>query len=426
MEYGLIGKTLKHSFSKEIHTSFNKYKYELVELPEDELSTFLKHRCFKGINVTIPYKEKVIPYLDYVSPEASLIGAVNTIVNIHSKLYGYNTDYTGFSCLLKHVNCDIKDKTVAILGTGGTSLTTKAVCKDLNAKKIYRISRRKKDDSKDILSYEELDNIKLDIDVIINATPCGMYPNNDEINHFIDISSFLNVEDIIDVVYNPLRTNLVLDGMKENICSIGGLYMLISQAVASKCLFLNESFDEQSIQSLSNEYYKHLFKIKENIVLIGMPSSGKSTLGAGLAKRINRTFYDSDYEIERETNDKIFHIIQTKGISYFRELERNTIARLSKLTGCVIATGGGTILDNTNVQSLKQNGKLYFLNRSLEFLSPTNTRPLSSSFESLAQLYNTRLPIYDAVCDCMLDGDLKIDELEQIIMEDLDDETNGD
>jgi shikimate dehydrogenase len=406
MEYGLIGEKLGHSFSKIIHEMIADYTYELKEIKKDDFDLFMKSRDFKCINVTIPYKKDVIPYLDFISEEAKKIGAVNTIINKNGKLYGYNTDYYGLKLLIQKQNIDLSDKTVLVLGTGGTSLTTKAVLKDLGARKILQASRKKEEC---YISYSEI--YDYDINYIVNTTPIGMYPNND--GKLIDIKRFKNLSGLVDVIYNPLNTNLVLDGKKLGIKANGGLYMLIAQAVYAIKLFK----DVEISDSVIDDVYHKLLMEKQNIVFIGMPSSGKTTIGKIISKRLNKEFFDSDDEIEKKINTNIFDYIRSNGEESFRKVEADVIKDLSKKNGCVISTGGGVILNENNINNLKQNGIIIFIDRNLELLTPTNDRPLTSTMDALKKKYDERIDLYEKYKDIKVKNNKTIDEVIESILE---------
>ena len=400
MEYGLIGEKLGHSFSKIIHEMIADYKYELKEIAKDDLDSFMKNKDFKCINVTIPYKTKVLPYLDFISDEAKKIGCVNTIVNKDGKLYGYNTDYYGLKLLIQKQNINLTDKNVLILGTGGTSLTAKAVLKDLNVKNIYQASRKNIDG---LISYDEIYNY--DINYIINTTPVGMYPNN--LDKLIDINKFKSIYGIVDVIYNPLNTNLVLDGKKKGIPSDGGLYMLIAQAVYAIKLFKNIEIDDSKI----DEVYNTLIKQKQNIVLIGMPSCGKTTIGKILEKRLNKALYDSDKLIEDIIKTDISSFIKSNGESNFRNIESSVVENLSKQNGIIISTGGGVILRESNINNLKQNGIIVFVDRPLDKLTPTSSRPLTSDIESLKKKYSERIDLYNKYASIKVINNKTLDDV---------------
>ena len=396
MQFGLIGKTLAHSYSAEIHKSIGDYRYELLELPENQLAEFFKKRDFSGINVTIPYKEAVIPYLDEISESARKIGAVNTIVNKNGKLSGYNTDFAGMKALLEFNKISVYGKKVAILGTGGTSKTAFAVSESLGAKKILLVSRSKKENA---VTFSELYELHKDVEVIINTTPVGMFPKVDASPVLLD--NFSRLCAVVDVIYNPLRTELLLSAKKRGINTAGGLYMLAAQAVYASALFMGEKADRKKIEKA----FYTVARQKENIVLIGMPSSGKSTIGKLIAGKKNRDFFDSDTEITAKTGLSPREIIEQYGEAHFRNTEKEVIKELSKKSGAVIATGGGAILDGANVDALKRNGIIVFLNRPLEKLMPTPDRPLSADFAALERLYKFRLPIYKAAMDIEICAD---------------------
>ena len=394
MKYGLIAEHLGHSFSKIIHAMLADYDYEFCELAPDALDGFMTARGFSAINVTIPYKQAVIPYLDYVSEQARAIGAVNTIVNKNGRLYGYNTDFFGMTSLINRIGIDLCDKKVLILGTGGTSKTSVEVAKSLGAREIIVVSRSKKDG---VITYTEAYESHTDADVIINTTPSGMFPNIN--TKPIDISEFPKLCGVVDAVYNPLRTELVSDALKRGIAAEGGLYMLVAQAVRACEIFLDKELPRDSIDKV----YAKIAADKENIVLVGMPGCGKSTIGKLIAEKTGRKFYDLDTEIVNYTGREIPEIFAADGEATFRDIEARVLCeRLACLGGAVIATGGGAILREENVKNLKLNGRLYFLNRPLEQLLPTPDRPTASSKEAIEKRYAERLPIYKKVSDIEL------------------------
>ncbi len=409
MKYGLIGERLKHSFSREIHNSLSEYEYELKEIPKDKLDEFMLERDFTAINVTIPYKETVLPYLHYIDDHAKKIGAVNTIVNKDGKLYGYNTDFYGMKMLISHAKIDVNEKKVAVLGTGGTSKTANAVAKHLSAKEVLTVSRTK---SENTITYDELSANYSDIDIIINTTPLGMFPNN--LSKPVDISKFPNLTGVIDAVYNPLRTPLVLDALNNGIRAEGGLYMLVAQAVRASEIFLDKTYETQKLDEVFNKIKAQ----KENIVLIGMPSSGKSTVGKAIANKLGRTFSDSDEYIEQSSGLKIPEIIKNQGEEKFRALETEAVNELSKSTGAIIATGGGAVLKEENMKALSQNGKIYFIDRPLDMLMPTSDRPLTSTKEDLIKKYNERYSLYERWSDVKIDASLSVEQIANTIIGD--------
>lgn len=437
MEYGLIGERLSHSFSKEIHESLGKYSYELHEIKKTDLPGFLKKREFKGINVTMPYKETVIPYLDHVSKEAQEIGAVNTIVNRNGELFGYNTDAFGLELLIKS-NIDLKNKKVLILGSGGTSKTALYVVRKLGAKSAFRVSRKFKNFPKescdvkmpdledicaDVISYDEAYRSHPDADVIINTTPVGMYPKN--AGSPIDISLFPCLLAVFDVIFNPLRTNISLAAKEKGIVNANGLFMLVAQAVMAGKLFETEEFSDNDIfdddifddlNRISSDKYKNILSDKLNLVLIGMPTCGKTSVGREISRLLGKCFFDTDSEIEKNAGLSTSDFIHKFGEKAFRSKEKEIIEKISKNNNSVIATGGGSISDHENVRALKRNGIFVFIDRDLKNLSPMTDRPLADTYEKLAALYYERYPIYKAAADITIDGNHGITEnAEEII-----------
>ena len=396
MIYGCLGEKLGHSFSREIHQKLSNFDYKLMELNLDELYEFLKNKDFSAVNVTIPYKEKVIPFLDEIDEHARLIGAVNTIVNKDGKLYGYNTDFHGMIELLKHADVDVTDKKVCILGTGGTSKTALAVLQALGAKKILKVSRNAIENA---ITYDELYSDHTDCDVIINTTPVGMYPNNDGCP--VDLSKFPSLSGVIDAVYNPLRTRLILEARKRGIPAEGGLYMLVAQAIKASELFHDVKYEDE----LEKSTYENILLEKESIVLIGMPSCGKTTVGRLISELCGKPFFDSDEMIVDSAKMQISEIFDMLGEGSFRDMERQVIRGLSSKGGRIIATGGGVILDPANIDALRQNGRIYFIDRSPRLLLPTSSRPLCNTQDKLLALFEERYDRYMMASDVVVDGD---------------------
>ena len=395
MRYGLLGEKLGHSFSREIHNMLGDYAYDLIEVARDDLVSFVRNGDFTALNVTIPYKEAIIPHLDNIDDAAEAIGAVNTVVKRDGRLCGYNTDFYGLEKLINHSKIGIKNRKIAILGTGGTSKTAKAVAEHLKASEILIVSREKRQFS---ITYDELYDNHSDVEVIINTTPVGMYPNDEYCP--IELSKFDRLFGVIDVIYNPLRTPLIVEAKKKGIRAEGGLYMLVAQAVRASEIFLNTKYDEKTIDKI----YRKLIRNKENIVLIGMPASGKSTVGRMLEKKLSRKVFDSDKYIEHREKISIPEIFATKGEEYFRDLESCVIKELSTKSGIIIATGGGSVLRDKNVDNLKKNGRLYFIDRPLTKLIPTSNRPLASNAKDIEKRYNERYGIYSRVADVRIDS----------------------
>ena len=395
MKYGLIGEHLTHSYSCEIHAQIADYEYELHEIPPSGLGEFLTKREFNAINVTIPYKQDVIPYLDEISETAKRIGAVNTIVNRNGKLFGDNTDFPGMLALAKHINVDVKGKKVLILGTGGASKTGHALAEYMGAESVYYVSRSGKNGS---ITYEQAVSEHSDAQVIINATPVGMFPKQD--GSPIDISAFPKLEGVLDAIYNPLRTNLILDAQEKGIPAEGGLYMLSAQAVYAAAVFQDIPPDE----SLVDKAFNSVKNDKQNIVLIGMPSSGKTTVGKILAEKCGKELADTDEYIVKKIGMPIADFFAKFGEAEFRKIEKETAASLSATGGKVIATGGGAVLDPENVRALKHNGVLVFLDRRPENLIATDDRPLASRRSAIEKLYAERYDIYCAAAEVHIDA----------------------
>ena len=409
MEYGCIGEKLTHSFSKEIHARLFDYDYEIREIPKDELKAFMTERNFKAINVTIPYKQDVIPYLDWLRDTAKQIGAVNTIINRNGKLYGYNTDFAGMTALIKLNGIEISGKLVLVLGSGGTSKTAVAVAKSLGARRVIRVSRTAKEDC---ITYEEAYKNFADAEVIINTTPCGMYPNI--IGGPINLDGFPKTEAVVDAIYNPLRSNLVIKAKAKGINATGGLYMLVAQAAVAAELFTNTTVSKEKIYDV----YKKIVATKRNIVLTGMPSCGKSTVGKHLADELGMQFVDTDEEIVKLAGKPISQIFADLGENGFRDIESHAVATVSAKQNCIIATGGGAVLREQNVTLLKGNGTIYFIDRPLEKLVSTDDRPLSSNRDDLIKRYNERYDIYCNTADKRIVNDGEIETLIDAIKED--------
>lgn len=396
MKYGLIGERLGHSFSKDVHSMLADYEYTLCEIPKEELGDFMTRAPFTAINVTIPYKEAVIPYLSYISDEARRIGAVNTIVKRDGRLYGYNTDFFGMSAQINKMRLDLAGKKTVILGTGGTSKTARAVAESMGANPIITVSRTKKEGA---IDYGELMKEHLDARIIINTTPVGMYPKNDAAP--IDVTLFKNLEGVLDAIYNPLRTSLVLDALKMGAKAEGGLYMLVAQAVYASEIFLGVKHTREKLDKI----FKKIRRKKENIVLIGMPASGKSTVAALLSSELSREAFDTDEMIKSARGSGIPEIFESEGEVAFRDYESEAVALVSTKNGAVIATGGGAVLREKNVKLLKQNGVLFFIDRPPEKLMPTVDRPLARDVEAIKKRYEERYGIYCNAADVVIDAD---------------------
>jgi len=396
MRYGLVGEKLSHSFSKEIHESIAPYSYDLFSLNRQELDAFFTKKEFAAVNVTIPYKQDVMAYLDEIDPRARRIGAVNTVVNRNGRLTGYNTDYDGVVSLLRYADIDVAGKKVLVLGTGGTCKTVCAVLGDLGAGQITVVSRSPKIGQ---ISYDEAAQ-RTDTQIIINTTPAGMYPNNCACP--IDLTPFDRLCGVVDVIYNPLRTNLILAAREKGIPAVGGLYMLVAQAVYASAHFLNREPEPEQI----NTVYQSLLAQKQNIVLIGMPGCGKTTIGALLSQKTGKTLVDIDAEIVSQEGVSIPDIFAAAGEGGFRDIETRVTAQFAARSGQVISTGGGVILRRENMTALKQNGVVIFLDRPLKDLTPGGGRPLSSNRQDLEKRYNERYELYKKLSDIQIVNDV--------------------
>ncbi len=391
MKYYLIGKTLKHSHSLAIHNGLHNFNYGLLPLNNKAFINFIEKKNFKGLNITIPYKNQVIPYLYYKDEIVNITSACNTIINKNNKLYGYNTDYFGFLDLLSYYKVNIENKICLILGSGSTSKSVYQTLVSKKASKIYVVSRNNG------LTYNKLDLIANEIEVIINTTPFNMYPKNTN-KSLIDLKIFNNLKEVIDVIYNPFRTKLLIDASYLKINYHNGLYMLVLQAFYTEKLFKQKGIYKKD----AIKVYKELFFNNTNIVLIGMPSSGKSRIGKMLALKLNKEFIDVDTEIETKTNMSNKDYILTYGEKQFRKEERKAISSLKNKKGVIISTGGGSILNKNNVNYLCMNGIIVYLNRKLKSLSVSDSRPLSNDYIKLKKLYKERLPLYKKHADIII------------------------
>ena len=390
MRYGLIGASLPHSYSKLIHDALGRYGYELMPMDEDGMRRFMESACFDGINVTIPYKEKVIPYLHSIDEGARRIGAVNTVVNRGGRLYGYNTDVYGVKDTLRRAGIGLKGKKVAVLGTGGTSKTVSYVCRTAGAD-VSLVSRTP---GAGALGYEELPELRPDI--IMNTTPVGMFPKTGVSP--VSPSCLDGVSFVFDVIYNPLRTRLTLDAKERGIKTAGGLYMLVSQAMRAAELFTGEPVGAEETERI----YEGLLSEIRNIVLTGMPGCGKTTVGRLLSGRLGAPFYDTDALIEKQVGS-VPEYIRAHGEAAFRDVESAVIAGLSSVRGAVIATGGGAVLREENVRSLAENGRIFYLYRDIDKIVPDASRPLSSDRASLLRRFEERREIYERTADEKVD-----------------------
>ena len=379
MNIYLIAKKLSHSFSKPIHNELADYSYEYMELSENEVGEFLNKKEFDGLNVTIPYKKTVMEHIDEISPEAIRIGAVNTVLNKNGKLFGYNTDYYGFSYQIKESGADITGKNAVVLGTGGAAKTVACVLNDAGAKSVRTVTSAEIK-AGDMSPYA-------DAQIIVNATPVGMYPETG--NSPINIDNFEKCEAVLDLIYNPSKTKLILDAEKKGLNTANGLGMLVAQAKKACEIFTGKELPESEIERIK----KIIEKNTKNIILVGMPGSGKSTVGQYLSELLGRDFYDSDEEISKK-GETPAELIEKYGEEYFRNIETQTLSEICKKSGCVIATGGGAVTKECNYDIIHQNATVVFIDRELKRLS-TNGRPLSQGgIGKLKKMYKVRYPLY--------------------------------
>ena len=402
MQCGLLGRKLGHSYSPQIHNLLGDYSYVLFEKEPEELENFLKNGDFSGLNVTIPYKKEVIPYLSELSPTAKKMGCVNTVLRrSDGTLYGHNTDYFGFTSLVRHAGLSVAGKKVLVLGSGGASNTAVAALKDLGASPVV-ISRSGEN------NYGNL-HLHRDAAAIVNATPVGMYPNTGFSP--IDLALFPHLEGVLDVIYNPARTQLLLDAEKLGIPRENGLWMLVAQAKEAAEVFTGLKISDEVIEKI----YRQLSHQMKNIVLIGMPGCGKSTIGTLLAEKLGRTLADADEKIISLAGKSIPEIFAQDGEPTFRDWETKALTELGKQSGLVIATGGGCVTQKRNYPLLHQNGYLVWLERDCSVL-PTDGRPLSQA-NDLGKMYAARKPLYEAFADIRVENTSTPEEAAQKILD---------
>lgn len=399
--YGLIGEKLGHSFSPAIHGKLAGYEYRLIELAPEELGPFLRSGQFGGLNVTIPYKKAVIPYCDELTPQARRIGSVNTILRRpDGTLLGHNTDYDGFAYLLRSAGAEVAGKKALVLGTGGASLTVHTVLKDLGVGESVAISRSGPD------NYTNLDR-HADARIIVNATPVGMYPNTG--TSPVDLSLFPSLEGVFDLIYNPAKTQFLLDGEKRGLLWANGLGMLVAQAKAAAELFLGRPIPDGRVADITREMERDT----RNLLLIGMPGCGKTTVGQALANRLGRKLVDTDALVEEAAGCTIPELFAREGEEAFRRLEHEILCRVGRESGLVIATGGGAVTRPENLDPMRQNSTVIFLRRPLDQL-PVEGRPISQA-NSLEELYRRRLPLYQQAADWAVDNVSLDDTVTEII-----------
>ena len=405
MKFGLLGRTLGHSFSPRIHSALGNTNYELFEREPSQLQEFFADPELQGINITIPYKVNALEACDVVDPRAERIGCVNTMVRKDGKWHGYNTDYDGFVFTLQHAGIDVAGKECIILGDGASSATVHVALEDLGAKNIVHLSRKTAPFYGDAPNYYETAQI------IINCTPIGMYPHNPA--NLIDITQFSKLEGVVDLIYNPRRTILLLQAEMMEIPHCDGLPFLVAQGVEAANHFQGESFGTKEIEQILRDMRRE----KENIILIGMPGVGKTTVGKALGEEMGRTCVDVDHELEKEIGD-ISTYITEQGEPAFREKEAEMIAKFGTQTGLIISTGGGCVTVPKNFAHLRQNGRIYQLTQPVENLS-TSGRVLSSGgIERLRELEATRTPMYESFAQSIIEHNRNAPETVATILED--------
>lgn len=399
LKCGLLGRKLGHSYSPQIHARFEGYTYELFEKEPEELENFLLHGDFDGLNVTMPYKKDVMQYCRYVDPLAARIGAVNTIVRKSDGLYAYNTDYSGLATLLRRAHVGVSDRRVLVCGTGGASHTVETLLKDQHAAEVVVLGRENTENYTKLSPY-------YGYELLINATPVGMYPNNGE--RLFDLSPFTELESVIDVIYNPWRTDFVLQAEARGLHCGGGLPMLVAQAASSAAYFTGREISAEAQEQI----LKELLCETVNLALVGMPGSGKSEIGRRLAEISGREFVDVDAEIVKEAGMEIPEIFEKEGEKGFREREHAQLARVAKDKSRIIATGGGAVLREDNRRLLRCNSLVVFLGRALCELA-VEGRPLSGDMETLKKMYAGRVELYRQCADLRFNNDSDPDTIAQ-------------
>lgn len=386
MKCGLLGRKLGHSYSPAIHALLGDYEYRLFEKEPEELEFFLRHGDWDGLNVTMPYKQAVMPYLDTLTPVAEKICAVNTIIRKDGRLIGSNTDHKGFQTMVQKSGLSPAGKKCLVLGSGGASKVVQSVLTSMDAQTVV-ISRTGENNYENIFRHA-------DAAIIVNATPVGMYPNTGVSP--VDLAQFPHLEGVLDVIYNPARTQLLIDAERRGIVAMKGLWMLISQAIEASSLMTGIPISEAKAEDV----YRFLRRQMENIILIGMPGCGKSTVGRLIAEEMGKTFVDTDAEIEKTAKKSIPRIFAEDGEAVFRALETQVLAELGKQSGLVIATGGGCVTQEGNYPLLHQNGTILWLQRDTDTL-PIKGRPLSVNLKEMLRL---RQPMYECFADGIIDN----------------------
>lgn len=405
MEYGLIGEKLGHSYSQMIHERLADYRYELKEVAPERLDAFIEARNFRGLNVTIPYKQAVMKHCAELSPEAMEVGSVNTlIVRPDGSLFGHNTDIDGFIYMLRRGEIDPAGAKAVILGSGGTSLTARAALTRLGAREIVTVSR------KGPVDYAALYAEHADAEILVNATPVGMYPKNGESP--VELDRLPKVRGVADVIYNPEKTALILAAQAKSIPAVSGLSMLVAQAREAAELFAGHAIPAGRVEDIVSEIGAQTL----NLILVGMPGCGKSTLGQAVAAALQREFVDCDAEIVRRAGKSIPEIFAQDGEGAFRALESGVLADVCRGHGLVISTGGGAVLRTENRDAMRQNGRVCLIRRALALL-PRDGRPLSASEDAVARLWEARRAAYETAADFPVENDGTVEEAAEKIRE---------
>lgn len=399
MKCGLLGRKLGHSYSPQIHRFLGDYSYDLFEREPEELDAFFADPPFDAMNVTIPYKETVMKYCSEISDSAKKIGSVNTIVRKNGKYYGDNTDYYGFEFILDSVCKDVKGKKVLIVGNGGVAKTAIAVISDRGGVPVV-ISHKEN-------TPENMKKHHLDTDIIVNTTPVGMYPKN--LESPIVLENYKNVQAVVDVVYNPSKTQILLDAERLGIPCVNGLYMLVAQAEKASAIFKGETTWESRTASIVSELELEM----KNIVLVGMPGCGKSTVGRKISEKLGRTFKDADDEVLAFSGKTPAEIITNQGETAFRKVETEVLKELCKQSATVVSTGGGCVTIDENFDVIRQNSVVVWVKRPLDMLA-TNGRPLSKSPEELERMYGIRAPKYKKISNVVVEN---IGDIEKVVSE---------
>ena len=401
--YGLLGRKLGHSWSVPIHQALGCEDYRLIELEPEDLSAFLAREDIGGLNVTIPYKRDVMPHCDEIDEAARAIGSVNTIVRREGKLFAYNTDAAGFCYMARRAGISFTDRKTVILGSGGASLMAQAMVRQLGSREVAVISRSGED------NYETLSR-HADADILVNATPVGMFPGNGDAP--VDLDAFPALSGVLDLIYNPRRTALLQQAERLGLPRSDGLPMLVAQAVAAEEHFFDAPIPEDETERILDKLRREM----TNLVLIGMPGSGKTTVGRALANLTGREAIDLDSRIEERAGRSIPEIFAREGEAAFRALERQAAEEAGRLTGKILLTGGGIVKDERNYASLHQNGRIYHLVRPLNLL-PTDGRPLSQGAD-LAAMWREREPLYRRFRDAQIDNTGTVTETARAIWRD--------